>query len=59
MIVINVTNGIEKSLKELKRKFNNTKTVKELRDRESFTSKSERRRQEIGKAKFKQSNKED
>lgn len=47
--------ALEKAIKELKAKFKATKTVEELRRRESFTKKSVKRRTQFLKAKYKQS----
>lgn len=46
MIIINVkdSGSIERALKLLKRKFENTKTLRELRDRKTFTKPSEEKR---------------
>ena len=52
MLIVKVDNSqnLEKSLKVLKRKWDKTKTLKELRDRKEFKKKSVRRREEIKKA---------
>lgn len=56
MLIIEVKDGgIERALKELKKKFTKMKTIKDLRDRQSFTKKSIKRRTEINKAKYIQS----
>ena len=55
MIIIEVDNtkdGIEKALKKYKRKFDKVKTVKKLRERQSFKKKSVKRREEIKKAQY-------
>ena len=53
MILVNVEGTtIEKALKTLKRKWDKTKTLRELRDRKEFTKKSIKRRAEINKAKY-------
>ena len=44
--------NIERSLKELKRKFIKTKSLQECRDRKYHTKKSVERRQKINKAKY-------
>ena len=44
--------NIERSLKELKRKFINTKALKDCRDRKEHTKKSIERREEINNAKY-------
>jgi small subunit ribosomal protein S21 len=54
MLVVPVKGNIERSLKSLKRKFSETGVVKELREREQFTKKSKKRREEIKKAIYKQ-----
>lgn len=43
---------LEKALKKLKKKFDKTKVVKELRERKYFKKKSEKRREEIRKAEY-------
>ncbi len=52
MIVVPVKEGenIERVLKRFKRKFEKTRVVKELRERQSYTKPSVKRRQEIIKA---------
>ena len=59
MLYIEIDNkkkgALEKALKTLKAKFRATKTVEELRERQSHTKKSVLRRAEILKAKYKQS----
>jgi|TARA_B110000211_G_scaffold224029_1_gene274657 small subunit ribosomal protein S21 len=51
MLKIPVKKGnIERSLKEYKRKFKNTKVKEELNDRKKFTKPSEKNRIEKGKA---------
>ena len=52
MLKIEVKGSIEKALRELKRKFDKTKVVKELRERQAFTKKSVKRRTEIRKAQY-------
>jgi len=52
MLKIEVKGSIEKALRELKRKFDKTKVVKELRERKAFTKKSVKRRDEIRKAQY-------
>lgn len=47
--------SIDRALKVLKSKFNKTQTLSELRDRREFKKKSEIRRDEIIKAKYRQS----
>lgn len=52
MLIIPVKEGesIDKALKKFKKKFERTGVVKELRNRQQFTKKSVRRREEIKKA---------
>ena len=50
MIIIEVKGSIEKSLKKYKRKFENLKIAKQLRDRKHFRKKSVERRDEVKKA---------
>jgi len=52
MIIVPVKEGenIDKSLKKLKRKFEKTGVVKELRERQKFTKPSVKRRFQIIKA---------
>jgi len=58
MIIVEISNKLplERALKSLKRKFDNTKTIKKLRDKKQFTKKSVKRREEIKKAIYKQQN---
>jgi small subunit ribosomal protein S21 len=57
MLIINVKEcgSIDRALKILKRKFEKTKTLRELRERREFTKPCETRRAEIIKAKYRQS----
>lgn len=59
MLYIEIDNkkqgALEHALKKLKAKFKATKTVEELREREAFTKKSAKRRNQFLKAKYKQS----
>ena len=52
MIIIKVecTDGIEKSLKKYKRKFERVKMMKQLRNRKEFEKPSVKRRNQIKKA---------
>ncbi|MCX6271877.1 MAG: 30S ribosomal protein S21 [Bacteroidetes bacterium] len=52
MIIVPVKEGenIDRALKKLKRKFEKTGVVKELRERQKFTKPSVKRREEILKA---------
>jgi small subunit ribosomal protein S21 len=54
MLVVEVgkKETIDKALKRLKKKFDNTKVVKILREKKEFTKKSVRRRQQIRKATY-------
>ena len=58
MIIVEVSNKLplERALKSLKRKFDNTKTIKKLRDKKQYNKKSVKRREEIKKAIYKQKN---
>jgi len=44
--------NIEKALKRFKKKFRNTKVVKELKERQKFEKKSDKRRNQIQQAKY-------
>jgi small subunit ribosomal protein S21 len=57
MLIINVKdNGtLDRALKVLKRKFEKTGTVKQLRSRKEFIKPSIKRREEIRNAKYRQS----
>ncbi len=57
MLIIEVKEGenIDRALKRYKRKFNETGVMKELRSRREFTKPSVRRRNEVLKAKYKES----
>lgn len=59
MIIIEVDQkgGIDKALKNYKKKFNNLKVGKELRERKEFQKPSEKRRSVILKAKYKEQKK--
>ncbi len=46
--------NIDKALKKYKKKFEKSKTLLQLRERQNFTKKSVRRRNEILKAVYKQ-----
>lgn len=52
MIIVNVGNSVEQALKQYKNKHNRIGVVKELRDRQTYTKPSVRRRSEILKAKY-------
>lgn len=57
MIIIEVKEGenIDRALKRYKRKFNETGMMKQLRKRREFTKPSVKRRNEVLKAKYKES----
>lgn len=58
--MIDVKDGnVERALKEFKRKVMKTRLVQELRERQSYTKKSVKRREEIIKAQYRESMKED
>ena len=52
MIVVPVKDGenVERALKKLERKFDKTGVLKELRERQKFTKKSVKRREQVKKA---------
>ena len=54
MLIIPVKDGenIDRALKRFKRKFDRTKTMKQLRERKQFTKPSVRKRQQLLKAKY-------
>jgi len=54
MIIVPVKEGesIDRALKKLKRKFEKTGVVKELRDRQKFTKPSVRKRDSVSRAIF-------
>jgi len=54
MIIVPVKEGesIDRALKKLKRKFEKTGVVKELRERQKFTKPSIKRREAVNKAIF-------
>ena len=54
MIIIKIDEKVflEKALKRYKRKFDNLKIVKQLRERKEFKKKSVKRREQINKAKY-------
>jgi len=56
MIIIEIKPGesLERAIKKLKRKFDNTKTEKMLRARKNYTKPSIKRRNEIKKAIYKE-----
>jgi small subunit ribosomal protein S21 len=52
MIIVNVSSSIEQALKQYKNKHNKIGVVKELRNRQTYTKPSVKRRSEILKAKY-------
>jgi small subunit ribosomal protein S21 len=55
MLTIDVKDGnVERALKEFKRKVMKTRLVQELRERQSYTKKSVKRREEIIKAQYRE-----
>jgi small subunit ribosomal protein S21 len=55
MLMIDVKDGnVERALKEFKRKVMKTRLVQELRERQSYTKKSVKRREEIIKAQYRE-----
>lgn len=52
MIIVNVENSVEQALKQYKKKHNKIGVVKELRERQTYTKPSIKRRAEILKAKY-------
>ena len=50
IIIDNIDGNIEKALKKLKRKWDNSKAIFELRDRQSYTKPSETKRLQKEKA---------
>ncbi len=54
MLIIPVKDGenIDRALKRFKRKFDRTKTMKQLRERKHFTKPSVTRRQQLQKAQY-------
>ncbi len=54
MLIIPVKDGenIDRALKRFKRKFQRTKTMKQLRDRKQFIKPSVRNRQQLKKAQY-------
>jgi small subunit ribosomal protein S21 len=55
MIIVDCKKGIEGALKVYKSKVRNTKQVELLRERQSFTKPSVKRREEVLSAKWKES----
>ena len=57
MIIVNVTSSIEQALKQYKNKHSKIGVVKELRDRQTYTKPSVKRRGVVLKAKYVESKK--
>lgn len=57
MLIVKVKEGekIERALKRMKRKYRNTKVLRDLRDRRYFTKPSVARRKQVQKASYIQS----
>ena len=57
MLLINLkeTDTIDKALKKYKKKFEKTGVIKQLRERQQFTKPSVKRRKQVIKAKYKES----
>ena len=53
-IEVKKAGSLDKAVKDLKRKISKIGIIEELRDRQSFTKKSVRRRDDIKKAKYRQ-----
>lgn len=60
MLKVIVKDGekIERALKRMKRKFRDTKVLQNVRDRQHYTKKSAKRRQEVQKASYIQAKKD-
>lgn len=56
MIIVKIEGkmNIDSALKRLKNKFSNTQTLKQLNERKNYKKKSQARREELKKAKFKE-----
>ncbi len=52
MIIVPIKEGenVDRALRKLKRKFDKTGVIKELRERQKFTKKSVKRREQLKKA---------
>lgn len=57
MIIVNVkeNESLDKALKKFKKKFEKTGVLKELRERQAFTKDSIKKRQQVIRARYKQS----
>jgi len=51
-VEVNEKQPLERALKVLKKKWDKTKTLRELRERKNFVKKSVKRREEIKKAEY-------
>jgi small subunit ribosomal protein S21 len=60
MLIINIkeNDSLEKALKKFKKKFEKTGVMRELRERQAFTKPSVKRRFQVIKARYKQSQQE-
>jgi len=52
MIIVNINSSVEQALKQYKNKHNKIGIIKELRDRQTFTKPSVKRRTQILKARY-------
>lgn len=54
MLIVEIKEGqpVERALKVFKRKWEKTKTLRELRERKNFKKKSEKRREQLKKAQY-------
>jgi small subunit ribosomal protein S21 len=52
MLVVEVNGKIEKALKTLKRKWDKTKTMKEIRDRKEFIKNTDKKRSAKSRAAY-------
>jgi small subunit ribosomal protein S21 len=52
MIIVNVSSSVEQALKQYKNKHNKIGVIKELRERQTYTKPSVKRRAEILKARY-------
>lgn len=57
MIIVNVGNSVDQALKQYKNKHNKIGVIQELRDRQTYTKPSVKRRAVILKAKYVESKK--
>ena len=56
MLIIEVKDGenIDRAIKRYRRKHRNVQLMKQIRDRQQYTKKSEKRRQTVKKAQYKE-----